>query len=173
MNKSTTPRSGNRKRRAISPATVDQPSSPSKTKQAKRNLEFSEKRKEIPAQSENILNFPYSDLEEEREEGVDLAEQVVAKNEELPSPTPKQDQGEPVEKDSSSKPKSQRVNQLLRQVYELEFLEREIKRNNAMLTKRNKELHNFVLEMRGMYVLLKRRNIRYMKDNTRLYRDPI
>ena len=59
---------------------------------------------------------------------------------------------------------------MLRQVYELEVLEREIKRNNAMLTKRNKELQNYVLEMRGMYVLLKRRNIRYMKDNTRMYR---
>ena len=49
-------------------------------------------------------------------------------------------------------------------------MDREIKRNNAMLTKRNKELHNSILEMRGMYVMLKRRNIRYMKDNTRLYR---
>ena len=39
-----------------------------------------------------------------------------------------------------------------------------------MLTKRNKELHNSFLEMRGMYILLKRRNLRYMKENTRLYR---
>ena len=31
LNKSTTPRSGKRKRRAISPATLDHPSSPSKT----------------------------------------------------------------------------------------------------------------------------------------------
>ena len=59
---------------------------------------------------------------------------------------------------------------MLKEVYELEVLEREIKRNNAMLTKRNKELHNSVLEMRGMYVLLKRINLRYMKDNTRMYR---
>ena len=59
---------------------------------------------------------------------------------------------------------------MLKQVYELEVLEREIKRNNCMLTKRNKELHNYVLEMRGMYVMLKRINIRYMKDNTRLYK---
>ena len=38
------------------------------------------------------------------------------------------------------------------------------------LTKRNKELHNSLLEMRGIYVLLKRRNLRLMKDNSRLYR---
>ena len=81
LKKSSTPRSGKRKRRAISPATVDQPSSPSKTKQAKRNLDFSEKGKEITSHSENILNLPYSDSEEEREEGGDLAEKVVVKNE--------------------------------------------------------------------------------------------
>ena len=49
-------------------------------------------------------------------------------------------------------------------------MDREIKRNNAILTKINKELHNFVLEMRGMYVMLKRRNLIFMQDNTRLYR---
>ena len=97
--KSTAPRSGKRKRRAISPATVEQTSSPSKTKQAKRNLDFSEKGKEITTYSENILNLHYSDSEEEREEGVDLAKQVVAEN-----------QDEPVEKYSSSKPMAHKVN---------------------------------------------------------------
>ena len=66
---------------------MDQPSLTSKTKQAKRNLDFSEKGKEIPAQSENILNLLYLDSEEVREEGADLVEHVVAENEELPSPT--------------------------------------------------------------------------------------
>ena len=51
----------------------------------------------------------------------------------------------------------------------MEILEREIKKNNEILTKRNKQLHNFFLEMRGRYILLKRRNLRFMKDNTRLY----
>ena len=49
-------------------------------------------------------------------------------------------------------------------------MDREIKRNNDILTKRNKQLHNSVLEMRGVYVLLKRRNIRLTKDNTKIYR---
>ena len=53
-----------------------------------------------------------------------------------------------MEKYSSSKPRSQRVNQLLRQVYELEFLEREIKRTNAVLTKKNTQLNNSLLEMK-------------------------
>ena len=72
--KSTTVGIGKRKRRAISPVTVDQPSPTAKTNQAKRNLDFSEKEEEAPAQSGNILNLPYSDSEEEREEQVDLTE---------------------------------------------------------------------------------------------------
>ena len=47
-NKSTTPRSGKRKRRAISLVIVDHPSPTSKNNQAKRNMDFSEKEKEDP-----------------------------------------------------------------------------------------------------------------------------
>ena len=79
--KSTTPRSGKRKRRAISPVTVDHPSPTSKINQAKRNLDFSGEEKEAPTQSGNILNLPYSGSEEEREEEIDLIEQVAAENE--------------------------------------------------------------------------------------------
>ena len=110
--KSTTPRSGKRKRRDTSLAPVDQPSSPSKNKQAKRNLDFSKKGKEIPTQRENILNLPYSDSEEERGEGADLAEQLTAEQEELPSPTPRE-KDEQREETSVSEPRSQRVRKLL------------------------------------------------------------
>ena len=51
----------------------------------------------------------------------------------------------------------------------MEILEREIKRNNATLTRRNKLLHNSYLEMRERYIFLKRLNKRYLKYNTRLY----
>ena len=49
---------------------------------------------------------------------------------------------------SSSKLRSQKINQLLRQVYELEVLEREIKRTNGRLTKRNVELYDSLQEMK-------------------------
>ena len=75
-----------------------------------------------------------------------------------------------MEKASPSKPRSQIFNQLLRQVYELEVLEREIKRTNAVLTKKNTQLSNYLLEMKGRYFLLQKRNLRFMKDNTRIYR---
>ena len=71
---------------------------------------------------------------------------------------------------SSSKPRYQRSNQLLGKIHELEVLDREIKRNNARLTKKNTELRDSFLEMRGMYILQQKRNLRLMKDNSRLYR---
>ena len=61
--KSSTLRSGKRKRRDISPKIKEQPPSSSKTKQVKRNLDFSEKGQETTAHSGNILNLPYSDSE--------------------------------------------------------------------------------------------------------------
>ena len=53
----------------------------------------------------------------------------------------------------------------------MKILERDIKKNNARLTSRNKLLHKFYLELRERYAFLKRLNKRYLKDNTRLYRN--
>ena len=96
-------------------------------------MEFSEKGQEVEAHNENILNLPYSDFEEEQEEGAYLALRIAPVAEELPSPTPK-GQEEPTERDSSSKPKTEKINLLLRKIYEMDILEREIKNNNATLT---------------------------------------
>ena len=52
----------------------------------------------------------------------------------------------------------------------MEVLERELKRNNETLTRRSKLLHKSYLEQREKYILLKRLNKRYLKDNTRLCR---
>ena len=57
LKKSSTPISGKRKRRAISPIAVDQASLAPKTKKAKRNLDFSEKAEEVSALDKNILNY--------------------------------------------------------------------------------------------------------------------
>ena len=86
--------------------TVDQPSPTSKTNQAKRNLDFSGKQEEAPTQGENIPNLPYSDLEEEEDQEVDLTKQVAAEHEEFPSPTPREGQDEPMEEASSRKPRT-------------------------------------------------------------------
>ena len=129
------------------------------------------KRRRNPQHKVKIyLNLPYSDSEEEKEQEVDIIEQVATKHEAFPSPTPREGQEEPMAETSSSKPKSQRINQLLGKIHELEVLEREIKITNAILTKKNTQLHNSLLEMKGMYFLLQKRNLRFMKDNTRLYK---
>ena len=52
----------------------------------------------------------------------------------------------------------------------MEVLVKEVKRNNATLTSRNKFLHKYYLEQRERYIFLKRLNTRYLKDNARLYR---
>ena len=71
-NKSTTPRSDKRKRRAISPVTVDKAYPTSKTNKAKRNLDFIGKEEGTPAQGKNLLNLPYLDCKEEVGQEVDL-----------------------------------------------------------------------------------------------------
>ena len=52
----------------------------------------------------------------------------------------------------------------------MDIFEREIKKNNAALTRKNELLHKSYLEQREIYIFLKRLNTRYLKDNTRLYR---
>ena len=69
-------------------------------------MDFSGKKEEAPAQGKNILNLPYLDSEDEEEQETKLAYQFQVGQEEFPSPTLKEDQGEPVAKASSSKPRS-------------------------------------------------------------------
>ena len=99
--------------------TVDHPSPTSKTNQDKINLDFSGKEKEAPTQSGNILNLPCSDSEEEKEQEVDLTKQVTIEHDEFPSPIPREGQEEPMEENSSGKPRLQRINQLLGKIHEL------------------------------------------------------
>ena len=122
-NKFSTPKSRKRNKRAISPIQDDQSTPTSKTKKAKKKLNFDKEKgkgKDSP-ENKNILNLPYSDSESEEEQatdqGADLADQVASGYEDLPSPTPKEDQDQQVAEVSSSKPKqcrSQKVSQLLR-----------------------------------------------------------
>ena len=73
-----------------------------------------------------------------------------------------------MEEASSSKPRSHKINQLLRQVYELEILEREIKRTNEKLTKRNAKLYDSLQEIKRKYTKLEESNIILRKEKIRL-----
>ena len=85
---------------------VDQPFSTPKTNKTKRYLDFSGKAREFSASNKNILNLPYSNSEYQEEHEANLTEQFQVGQEEFPSPTPKEDQAEPVVEASSSKPGS-------------------------------------------------------------------
>ena len=73
-------------------------------------------------------------------------------------------------KASSNKPRSQNINQLLRQVYEQEILEREMKRTNERLTKRNAKLYDSLQEIKRKYTKLDERNLILRKEKIRLCR---
>jgi hypothetical protein len=114
--KYSTPRSGKRKKRSISPVVVDQPSPSSKPRRTKKKLEFSkevEKVVELPVEK-NILNLPYIDSEDEEnqvatEKKETLTEDpVTAEYEDLPSPTPKEEHEMQAAEASSSKSKKNR-----------------------------------------------------------------
>jgi hypothetical protein len=65
--KSSTPISGKRKRRAISPVAVDHPSPSSNPRKYKKKLDFNHDtgKEESPPRDKNILNLPYIDSEDE------------------------------------------------------------------------------------------------------------
>ena len=56
-------------------------------------LDFSEKTKneEASTQAKNVLNLPYTDSEDEEDQGSDLANQVAVGHEDPPLSTPKDD----------------------------------------------------------------------------------
>ena len=78
-------------------------------------------------------------------EKLELTEQLTAEIEGLPSPTPKE-KDEPAERASYSKPKTQKINQLLRKIYEMEVSKREIKNNNAAVLPREERKIYFLKE---------------------------
>jgi hypothetical protein len=142
--KTPTPKNSHRKRKGISPPRDLIKSSPGKKKGIQRKLQFEGKQFRNPATGNNPLNLPYSDSEPEQEvaETQDnmQTEQGVDYCLNLPSSSPPEAYSQPKEEASSSKPKtarSRKINELLQEVYEMEVLERVIKKSNTNLTGRN------------------------------------
>jgi hypothetical protein len=91
----------------------------------------------------------------------------------LPSPTPPDEHSQPLVKASSSKPKAsktQKINKLLKQIYEMEVLERVIKKTNAEFTERNAELYNMNQNLKEKHDKIKDRNRVLIRENMKLYR---
>lgn len=140
--KSSTPRSGKRRRRSISSVPVNQPSPSSKLNKTKKKLNFSsetDKAKESPV-NKSILNLPYTDSEDEehqietrhedsvttRHENSIFVDIFTTSYEDLPSPTPQEEQEPQIVDASSSKrvkqSKSKEIKKLKKKLSEQEVI---------------------------------------------------
>jgi hypothetical protein len=175
--KTITPKRSHRKWKGISPPRDPIESSSVKKKGIKRKLQFEGEQSKDPAEGSNPLNLPYSDSEPEQElaetQGNVQARQVADDCSNLPSPTPPEAHSPPLAKASSSKPKASRarkINKLLQQVYEMEVLERVIKKDNTDFTERNAELFKINQNLKEKHDKIKDRNMVFIRENMKLYR---
>ena len=102
------------------------------------------------------------------------AGELVTEHEDFLSQVPNGDQDQQVVEASTNKPKkssSQKINQLLRKIYELEILEREIKRRNKNLVEINVEMFDSFHILAKMYVKLEKKNIKLIQANQKAYKD--
>jgi hypothetical protein len=90
-----------------------------------------------------------------------------------PSPKPAEAHRKPEVEASSSKPKTTRawkINKFLQQIYEMEVLERVIKKENTDLTDRNAELFKMNQTLKDKHDKIKERNKVLIRENMKLYR---
>jgi hypothetical protein len=188
--KSSTPRSGKRKRRAISPVAIDQPSPSSKPKKAKKKLNFSkdaEKAKEPPV-DKRILNLPYTDSEDEEHQVEAEQEAVLTEDpvttwyvdpfttgyEDLPSPTPKEEHELQIAEASSSSKRKQRkskkIKKLKEKIKQQEVLERVIKARYEILSKNFAETSESLERLAHESVKEKKKKKKIVKDYNSLWR---
>jgi hypothetical protein len=192
--KSSTPRSGKRKRRAISPVAVDHPSPSSKPKRTKKKLEFSKEaeKAEEPPVNKRILNLPYTDSEEEErlKQGMKVEtghedpattghEDTVYVNpfttryEDLPSPTPKEEHEMQAAEASSSKSKknrSKKIKKLREKIEQQEVLERVIKTRYEILSKNFAETSATLERLAHESIKEKKKKKKIVKDYNSLWR---
>ena len=129
----------------------------------------------IPAS--NPLNLPYSDSESETKQEEEIETQKTNEMEEqyvdLPTPTPPEEQELTEAKQPENTPstsQSSKVNQLLRELYNLKHAEKQVNLKNAELIKRNVNLYDRNQEVKQKYEKTLERNKMLMKDNVSLYR---
>jgi hypothetical protein len=175
--KTITPKRSHRKQKAISPPREPIESSSAKRKRTKRKLQFEGEKTKDLAEGDKRLNLPYNDSEPEQElagtQGEDQAKKVAEDYPNFPSPTPLDEHSHTLTKASSSKPKAskaQKINKLLKQIYEMEVLERVIKKENTELIERNVELFNMNQSLKEKHDKIKDRNRVLIRENMKLYR---
>ena len=188
--KSSTPRSGKGRRRAISPVPVNQPSPFSKLNKTKKKLNFNSetnKAKESPV-NKSILNLPYTNSEDEKhhieighEDSVTIGcenfvfvDIFIASYEDLPSRTPQKEQEPQIADASSSKrvkqSKSKEIKKLKKKLAEQEVLERVIKTRYETLLKNFVESNSSLERLAHEIIKEKKKKDKIVKDYNNLWR---
>jgi hypothetical protein len=91
----------------------------------------------------------------------------------IPPSKPSETHRQPKAEASSSRPqkgKTKKINKLLREIYEMEVLERVIKKANTDLTERNAELFKENETLKEKHDSIKGRNRELIRENMKLYR---
>jgi hypothetical protein len=168
------PPTHHRRRKGISMPREAIKAAPSKQKETRKQLQLEDRN---PVTTKNPLNLPYSDSDSEQEVSKSQDTSQPKHEEKLKMEIPPTMHPEthmlPKAEASSSKPqrgKTRKINKLLREIYEMEVLERVIKRANADLTQRVAELIKEQEILEQKHNSIKERNRELIRENMKLYR---
>jgi hypothetical protein len=166
--------SSHKRRKGISMPRNSITAPPSKQGETKRQLNLEERN---PVIVKNPLNLPYSDFDSEQE--IEKAQDTLQTKHDTklkmntPPSKPSKTHKQPKAEASSSKPqkgKTRKINKLLREIYEMEVLERVIKKANTDLTEKVAELFKENETLKEKHNSIKGRNRELIRENMKLYR---
>jgi hypothetical protein len=163
-----------RRRKGISMSRDSIKATPSKQGETKKKLKLEGRN---PVKTKNPLNLPYSDSDSEQEISNSQDTLQTKPDAKLkintPPSKPTETHRQPKVEASSSKPqkgKARKINKLLREIYEMEVLERVIKKANADLTEKVAELFKENETLKEKHDSIKGRNRELIRENMKLYR---
>jgi hypothetical protein len=156
----TSPKTSKRKRRALSPVEIATKVSPSKSKKAKKKLEFGKQAEDQgKTAATNILNLPYSDSDSEP-----LAVEMEAEPSTVEMENP-EEAGTPSKKKVN---KQTKVQKLKEEIVEFKVLERHLKKENETLRKSSLKIGSALDQLAIKYETAKHKNKKLLKQNGRL-----
>jgi hypothetical protein len=167
-------KSSHKRRKGISMPRDSIKASPSKQGGTKKKLKFEDRNL---VTGKNPLNLPYSDSDSEQgmaktQDNLQIKHDAELKTD-IPPSKPSETHRQPKAEASSSKPqkgKTRKINKLLREIYEMEVLERVIKKANTDLTERVADLFKENETLKEKHLSIKGRNKELIRENMKLYR---
>jgi hypothetical protein len=163
-----------KRRKGISMSRDAIKATPSKQGRTKKQLKLEDRN---PVIVKNPLNLPYSESDSEQDiaktpDKLKIKQDAKLKTD-IPPSMPSETHRQPKAEVSSSKPqkgKTRKINKLLREIYEMEVLERVIKKVNTDLTEKVAELFKENETLKEKHNSIKGRNRELIKENMKLYR---